>query len=548
MKQCPVCYYENKDNTKFCVNCGTKLGNDKYCCPECGYESKSLVKFCTSCGYKFGDVSAMSLTVQEKSESSVLLDYESVSDKVALSNFGLISWYDFVQSQKFENLEAEQAFKALFSYFMFLSDLYNNSDDFIRKRFEEVHIQLIGQIPRNLLEKGKKDIANVVSLMKKRLFKNKIDYRWLFVAEIIYTYRILNVDFKEENSDYSRLWDFLEIRKEKKINMILYSVDNPDAIKNKWIKSSFNDFTSFVSAQQKYLSLKVFNIAVCATMSAGKSTFVNALLGADYLPSRNEATTACITSVYDNDSLQKMIGFAERKNKTLEGANSLVLANIDKWNSDENVRHIYLQSDLDDISSTKVICAVHDTPGTNNSGDNSHHDITMDFLNSTKIDAIIFVVNAEHISTTDEKTLLSEIYKNKISKDKTPIMFALNKADCIDNEKEDISEIIRKYKDYLNTIGFDNPKVYPVSAKAARLLKMVSKEKGNNFSKMEQREFALCLSEFLEDYDFSSTNEETNYVDSMITVGQKEFSKNEILKALNRTGINAIEKEIESLF
>ena len=548
MKQCPVCHYENKDNTKFCVNCGTKFENDKYCCPKCGYESKSLVKFCTSCGYKFGDVSAMNLTVKEKSESSALLDYESVSDKIALSNFGLICWCDFVQSQKFENLEAEQAFKALFSYFLFLSDLYNNSDDFIRKRFEEVQFQLIGQIPQNLLEKEKKDIANVVSLMKKRLFKNKIDYRWLFVAEIIYTYRFLNVDFKEENPDYSRLWDFLEIRNEKKINMILYSVDNPDAIKNKWIKSSFNDFDSFVSAQQKYLSLKVFNIAVCATMSAGKSTFVNALLGADYLPSRNEATTACITSVYDNDSLQKMIGFAERKNKTLEGANSLVLANIDKWNSDENVRHIYLQSDLDDISSTKVICAVHDTPGTNNSGDNSHHDITMNFLKSQKLDAVIFIVNAEHISATDEKRLLTEIYTEKISKDNTPILFVLNKADCIDNEKEDIKSSINNYKTYLNEIGFNDPKVFPVSAQAARLLKMAAKKKENDFSKMEQRKFSLCLSEFLEDYDFSNVQKNFSDIDGQITIGSNQYLIRDILNALNRTGINAIEKEIESLF
>ena len=38
-------------------------------------------------------------------------------------------------------------------------------------------------------------------------------------------------------------------------------------------------------------------------MGAGKSTFINALLGCDVLPARNEATTAKITSVYDRDNM-----------------------------------------------------------------------------------------------------------------------------------------------------------------------------------------------------------------------------------------------------
>ena len=46
--------------------------------------------------------------------------------------------------------------------------------------------------------------------------------------------------------------------------------------------------------------LPIKNIAVCATMSSGKSTLVNALLGNDVLPARNEATPAKITSIMDS--------------------------------------------------------------------------------------------------------------------------------------------------------------------------------------------------------------------------------------------------------
>lgn len=40
-----------------------------------------------------------------------------------------------------------------------------------------------------------------------------------------------------------------------------------------------------------------FDVLVLATMSAGKSSFINALVSRELLPSANEATTACLTSI-----------------------------------------------------------------------------------------------------------------------------------------------------------------------------------------------------------------------------------------------------------
>ncbi len=45
-----------------------------------------------------------------------------------------------------------------------------------------------------------------------------------------------------------------------------------------------------------------FDVYVAATMSAGKSTFINAMLGCDLLPAANEATTATIATITDNDN------------------------------------------------------------------------------------------------------------------------------------------------------------------------------------------------------------------------------------------------------
>ena len=45
---------------------------------------------------------------------------------------------------------------------------------------------------------------------------------------------------------------------------------------------------------------KDFDVYVVATMSSGKSTLINAMLGQDLLPAANEATTATIARITDN--------------------------------------------------------------------------------------------------------------------------------------------------------------------------------------------------------------------------------------------------------
>ena len=46
---------------------------------------------------------------------------------------------------------------------------------------------------------------------------------------------------------------------------------------------------------------EIFPMVVMATMSSGKSTLINALLGRQILPSRNEACTAKMYSILDDD-------------------------------------------------------------------------------------------------------------------------------------------------------------------------------------------------------------------------------------------------------
>lgn len=262
---------------------------------------------------------------------------------------------------------------------------------------------------------------------------------------------------------------------------------------------SYAPFAAFRGGEERYAVHNIKNIAVCATMSAGKSTFVNALLGRDVLPARNEATTAKITSVYDKDGALEMIGFVQKKDGTADcECSSVQLATINDWNERSDVSCIYLQGDLDGIKNKGFIVAVHDTPGTNNSGDKSHHDVTFEFLARHKMDALIFVANATQLCTTDERDMLKELYENLISVQNIPVLFILNKADCIDEEKEDISQIVKRYREYLEEIGFKNFEIFPMSAKAARLLKMARNCSAERLTGREKIELKAIESEFVD--------------------------------------------------
>ena len=47
----------------------------------------------------------------------------------------------------------------------------------------------------------------------------------------------------------------------------------------------------------------IFKVCVVATMSSGKSTFINSIIGEEIMPEKNEACTARTMAVLDNDIL-----------------------------------------------------------------------------------------------------------------------------------------------------------------------------------------------------------------------------------------------------
>lgn len=222
-----------------------------------------------------------------------------------------------------------------------------------------------------------------------------------------------------------------------------------------------------------------FDAYVVATMSSGKSTFINAMLGQDLLPAANEATTATIAHIFD-DKLQggKFDGECFDNNGNLIEHNVAVdLAVMKEWNADSQTKTIRLKGDIRAIKENSNVCLVlTDTPGPNNSQDPEHQRTTLGFIQDSKRNPlIIYVLNATQLGTTDDAQLLrlvSDTMNKGGKQSKDRFLFVVNKMDMFDPEKgEDIGEALNRVKSYLEENGIHAPNLFPVSARMAYLLR-----------------------------------------------------------------------------
>ncbi|WP_197701514.1 dynamin family protein [Providencia rettgeri] len=222
-----------------------------------------------------------------------------------------------------------------------------------------------------------------------------------------------------------------------------------------------------------------FDAYVVATMSSGKSTFINAILGQDLLPAANEATTATIAHIFDDKSKGDAF-YGERFDRNgncIEHMDDVDLAIMKEWNSDCETKTIRLTGNIRAIKeNNNVRLVLTDTPGPNNSQDPEHQRTTLGFIQDSKRNPlIIYVLNGTQLGTTDDAQLLrlvSDTMSKGGKQSKDRFLFVVNKMDMFDPEKgEDIGEALNRVKSYLEENGIHDPNLFPVSARMAYLLR-----------------------------------------------------------------------------
>ena len=311
--------------------------------------------------------------------------------------------------------------------------------------------------------------------------------------------------------------------------------------------------------QKKYDALSRFNIAVCANMSAGKSTLINALLGKDLLPTRNEAATAKITSVYDRDGMDSVLGCCVSRGRTMRVSccASVDSKRIDVWNSDPNVKRIFLQSDLNGIGNRSRVVVMNDTPGTNASQYPAHREVTLDFLRRENPDALLYVVNFENMMSDDQEVLLHDIFSLQRAKNKIPVVFAVNKLDSADSTKEDPSGNLRGFDKHIREVGYSNYFIVPVAARGGRLLKMALLGRCSDFTEKESDDFESVFHRFYKRMDVrafwpsSTPHQKTLNTygcrSAKVLIAGVEYPIQQLAVALANTGIPGLEELLENL-
>lgn len=285
---------------------------------------------------------------------------------------------------------------------------------------------------------------------------------------------------------------------------------------------------------------------ILATMSSGKSTLINALLGEDLLPNENQACTSKIFKIIDKDGIKKN-KFKVVRNNNLEKIN---VTSLNELNKDITISEVIIEGDFEGIKNKIIgeklhqICLV-DTPGPNNSLESSHAEIAYKLLDDESDTHLIYVLNGTQIGVNDDKKLLIDILdrQNKIG-DHNEITFVLNKMDEIDQETESIEEVIENVRKYLLGIGIKNPKLIPVSAYAAKLFKLALNNKLE--TRKERNDFKKYYSYF-DEFEISKIKPIEKFKEKAVIIGKDEFSRNKILEKIHATGIIDLERTLEKL-
>ena len=123
----------------------------------------------------------------------------------------------------------------------------------------------------------------------------------------------------------------------------------------------------------------IFPINVVATMSSGKSTLINALLGKKLMPSKNEACTATITEILDNDMETFEAVVYDKDDVVLQEVPHLTYEVMNELNDNSEVSKIAAKGNIPFLDARSTALMLVDTPGPNNSQQDDRRDEKMTY-------------------------------------------------------------------------------------------------------------------------------------------------------------------------
>jgi GTPase Era involved in 16S rRNA processing len=300
-------------------------------------------------------------------------------------------------------------------------------------------------------------------------FGTTTDYEDMELAHASFTKKHpgIKIELKQENTDPKPTEE--KLKELKKLFDEMQAESPYEELKTDDIKKGFSEAIN-----------SEFEMAVVATMSSGKSTFINALLGQELLPARNEATTATIARITDSDGTQGFTAQSFDETGKILKKKQIATKNIlEEMNGDPQTDTIKIEGKIPEINSKTMKVVLLDTPGTNREGTKGeqHKVKTYELLEKSYKPLIMYILNAQQLQTNEVQNLLIDVAKKmkksgKRSRDQ--FLFIFNKADVFDTERESVLKKTRELQDYLakEPYRIEDPRIFPVSGQLAKLIRM----------------------------------------------------------------------------
>ncbi|MFT8341798.1 MAG: dynamin family protein [Clostridium beijerinckii] len=210
-----------------------------------------------------------------------------------------------------------------------------------------------------------------------------------------------------------------------------------------------------------------FEVSVVATMSAGKSTLINALLSKKLMPSKNESCTATVSKIKDADEEIFTAKVYDKNLNLIEVQPDLSYKIMQNLNANKDVSEIHIEGDIPFVTADDMSLVLVDTPGPNNSRDENHKATTYRLLSESSKALVLYILNATQLAVDDDNSLLNNVAESmrvggKQSKDR--FIFVVNKIDSFRKGEDSVEETIEKVKKYLEDKGIKNPSIFPAAA------------------------------------------------------------------------------------
>lgn len=292
-----------------------------------------------------------------------------------------------------------------------------------------------------------------------------------------------------------------------------------------------------------------FEINVVATMSSGKSTLINALLGQQLMPAANEATTATIVKIIDTDQDHFSAIAYDKSGQIVKKLNNVTLKDMQALNADVKVSTIEIKGKIPCVSSVGMKLVLVDTPGPNNSRDKSHEEMTYKMIADSDKSLVLYVMNGQQLGINDEKIFLDYVcqsMKDGGKKARERFIFAVNKMDAFSPDPQDdgpecITKALDNVKAGLEDREIYNPNIFPVCSLPA--LQKRAEMKGpraralNDFKMMCEYYDVMHFEKYYEYNNLPQTVR--NRLDYWMSQASSDDEKLEV-----RTGIVSIEQAI----